>query len=127
MPMRVSKSRVWLRRSLAIVLSCGVLYVPVGFIEALSHGPYTRWYNRHKFELAQSAGLVGKPDSAIIPVLGSPTAIWRYWSLYRGDQPAPGAEPLITYNYAPCFFAPGGLFQVHLRNGCVSGLEQLDD
>ena len=127
MPMRVSKSRVWLRRTLAVAVPLLVLYVPVGFAEAVSHGPYTRWYNRHKFEQAQAAGLIGQPESAIIPALGTPTAIWRYWSVYRGDQPASGAEPIITYNYAPCFFAPCGLFQVHLRNGRVSGLEQLDD
>ena len=103
--------------SATAVLWLGCLGIGGPFFDALSEGPYTRWYNRHKLEQAQAAGLVGQPESAIIPALGQPTDIWRS---------SRGAESIITYNYAPCFFAPYGQFQVHVRNGHVSRLEQLD-
>ena len=101
--------------------------VPVGFVESASHGPYTRWFNRHMYERAQAAGLVGAPESAIVPALGEPSYVWHSWSLYRGNEPAPGAEATTTYNYMSHLYAPYGKFQVHLRGGRVTGVEQLDD
>jgi hypothetical protein len=112
----------------ALLLCCLALLAPA--IDALCHGPITRAYNRRMFDLAQSAQLIGKPESAIVPTLGEPTSVWRSWSSWltkNPNEPAPGAEWVITYNYAPCWLVPCGLFQVHLRNGRVSGLEQLDD
>jgi hypothetical protein len=125
--MRVSKSRVWLRRSLAVALPMLVLYVPAGFVESASHGPYTRWFNGRMYQRAQAAHLVGADEAAVVAAIGEPSYVWRYWSVYRGNEPAPGAEHIITYNYMSHVFAPYGKFQVHFRYGRVSGLEQLDD
>lgn len=84
--------------------------------DAVSHGPYSVWYNSKCQHLADQAKLVGGPERRIIEVLGRPTSF--YSREVAGER---------TYNYAPFPRFPVAKFQVHCVNGIVVGLEQFDD
>jgi len=98
-------------------------------IDALCHGPYATAFNWRCQQLADRAGLVGRPEGEVVQVLGAPSSVWRWWSMVNMQtrRPAPGAYLVATYNYAPCPYVPSGKFQVHCTGGIVRNTEQLDD
>ena len=107
-----------LMMAVAVVAVCiGVVRPALLVVDALGHGPYSRWYNFRCQRLASQASLIGKPEGEIKQVLGEPDSIWDY------EQPGGRTR---TYNYAPSL-AASGKFQVHCRGGLVVSLEQLDD
>ena len=115
-------------RNLGLVLVASLLAGCLSFYDAATHGPYARAFNQRCQRLADRAGLVGSPESDVVKVLGKPTSVWRYWSATDlAGRPVAGADFIATYNYAPCPFAPCGMFQVHCRSGIVEATEQLDD
>ncbi len=114
---------------MAVALTAVALYPAFAVWDVGSHGPYARWYNHRLLARAQAAGLLGKSEDAIVPALGEPSFVWRYWSSWETatGKPSPGAEWCVVYNYAPHFFLPWGLFQVGLRGGRIRGFQELDD
>jgi len=101
---------------LAIPLIGLFLSVVIPGCDALAHGPYATWYNRRCQRIADEAGLVGRPEEVITPLLGRPTSFYG----------RPGAVR-CTYNYAPFHLVPTAKFQVHCENGIVTAVEQFDD
>jgi hypothetical protein len=131
--MRFPRVRFTVRRLMAVVaivaVIMGILAPVLTAIDAIAHGPYATAFNQRCQGLANRAGLVGRPESDVVKVLGEPTSVWRYWSSVDSTtrRPVAGAYLITTYNYAPCAFVPCGLFQVHCDGGFVKATEQLDD
>lgn len=110
--------KLWLKVGTVAVLlaACLVLAVFVAFADAFYHGPYASWYNGECQRLSGEAVLVGKPERDVVAILGPPTFH------YPGDN-----DSRRTYNYVPWSMFPTAKFQVHCRNGVVTGVEQFDD
>jgi hypothetical protein len=108
-----------LRSLLLGVLFAGFVGALVPPMDALSHGPYSSWYNARCQKLADDSGLVGRPERDVVGVLGQPSFSYRY--------PDVGGKWARTYNYAPCNLFPTAKFQVHCVDGVVVGVEQFDD
>jgi hypothetical protein len=111
-----------------------ILLLPVGYFalaiwDTGKQGPYVTRYNENRLELARKHHLIGKPESAIVPLLGKPTFIEREWdTTYMGTgKPTPEAKWYVTYSYAPYRFLPYAVFQVHLTSGTVTSLEMYED
>gem|GEM_PF-2975235 len=84
--------------------------------DALTHGPYSTWFNRRCRKMAELASLVGKPEKCIMPMFGPPNFFY-----------ATDSDALRTYNYAPVWYFPTAKFQVHCQNGIVTYIEEFDD
>ena len=130
--MRLPGVRFSVRRMMAVVavvaVIMSILVSLLKAVDAANHGPYTISFNRRCQELADRAGLVGRPESDVVRVLGEPTSLWRSWSQwYPNGRPADGAYLITIYNYSPCSFLPCGKFQVGCVGGVVTSTEQLDD
>src|SRR5262245_30617604 len=105
-----------LRTVLIAVPTLSVASIAVPACDAVTHGPYSSWFNQRCQVLANEAQLVGKSESAIVPIMGPPTF------LYPEDD-----DSQRTYNYAPVWYCPAAKFQVHCANGVVIAVEQFDD
>jgi hypothetical protein len=111
-------SRMRLRNALLIVLLCAIAFTVLPPLDAVTHGPYASWYNDRCQRLADESGLVGRPESDIITVLGRATFSYQYLD----------PDGLVTtYNYAPCALLPTAKFQVHSVKRIVVAVEQFDD
>ena len=99
-----------------LILGSMALVGTLPVLDAVHHGPYATWFNRRCQQLADDSGLVGGPESHVIPILGRPTFH------YAGDD-----DSRRTYNYAPWPLLPTAKFQVHCRDGIVDSVEQFDD
>lgn len=109
--------KIKLRTQLVVVaVLAAFMSLVFPIFDALSHGPYATWYNRDCQRRADAAGLVGRPERDIVPILGPPTYH------YPGDN-----DSRRTYNYAPWPSFPTAKFQVHCRDGIVTAVEQFDD
>jgi hypothetical protein len=110
---------IWRMMLVVALVACffGFISPVYLFFDALGHGPYTTNYNQKCQKLADEAKLLGRPEADIIAILGPPTDIWDY----EGDGKR------MTYDYNPVPFIDAGIFQVHCKNGIVTGLEQFDD
>lgn len=98
-----------------LILGSMALVATLAVLDAVHHGPYATWFNRRCQQLADQSGLVGRPESDVIPILGRPT-------FHYVDD-----DSRRTYNYAPWPLLPTAKFQVHCRDGIVDFVEQFDD
>lgn len=87
-----------------------VLTIVLPAVDALGHGPYSTWYNRRCQRIADASKLVGRPEGDVVKILGPPA--YTYLD--------------TTYNYVPVPWCPTAKFQVHCKNGVVTGIEQFD-
>jgi hypothetical protein len=113
---KIMRMRWRLRTMLIAVPVIGLTSAIIPACDAVTHGPYSSWFNQRYQSLANKAQLIGKTESQIIPILGPPTFF------YPGDN-----DSQRTYNYAPVWYCPTAKFQVHCVNGIVIGVEQFDD
>ncbi|MCA9428019.1 MAG: hypothetical protein KC994_23270 [Candidatus Omnitrophica bacterium] len=106
-----------------------IVYFCYAAWECTNTGPYVTRYNQRLMALATENNLRGKTESEVEKVLGEPTFVWRRWNKWRMDtgEPTSDAEFIVTYNYAPFRFFPSKVFQVHMKDDKVSGLEMFDD
>ncbi|MGV3620584.1 MAG: hypothetical protein ACO1OB_07190 [Archangium sp.] len=83
-------------------------------IDVKNAGPWTRSFNYRLEATAKAAGLIGRPESDVEVVLGSASYVY----VHAGGR---------TFNYWPLPGLPSKQFQVHCREGVVTGLELFDD
>lgn len=97
--------------------------------DVVTIGPYTRWYNQSRNDLALQTQLVGRPESDVEKILGPASDISRSWTTTDIDTglPVAGSRFVTTFNFAPLFFFPVSKFQVHCEHGTVQSLEMFDD
>jgi hypothetical protein len=107
---------------MGVLAAIGLFVLVLPALDAGSHGPYSTWYNRRCQRLADRAGLIGRPELAVVRVLGSPTFTYEFPEVYPDI-----GKWTRTYNYAPCPWAPHAKFQVHCQAGIVIDVEQFDD
>jgi hypothetical protein len=98
-------------------------------LELTTTGPYTRWYNQSRYDLAVREQLVGRPETDVEKVLGPASDVWRRWTTTNMEtgRPVAGSRFVTTFNYAPFPFLPVQKFQVHCEHGKVQSLEMFDD
>jgi hypothetical protein len=111
--------RISVRAWLLVILFSALAAAVLPPLDAVSHGPYSSWYNARCQKLADESGLVGRPERDVAGILGPPTFFYRY--------PDVDDKWATTYNYAPCGLLPTAKFQVHCVDGVVVGVEQFDD
>jgi hypothetical protein len=106
--------------------------LPLGFVMTIANvnpsNPHVRQYNERLERLSLEAQLIGDTEDRVIKALGSPTDVSTYWTSTDAatGEPAPGARLVTTYNYAPYWFFPFCVFQVHCRDGIVQSIELYD-
>jgi hypothetical protein len=114
--------RFTMRRLMAVVAIAAVIMavlIPVlKAIDAATRGPYATWFNAACQRRADEAGLVGRPETDVVLVMGPPTFTYEYESVGGWTR---------TYNYAPSGLLPSAKFQVHCQKGMVMSVEQFDD
>jgi hypothetical protein len=71
--MRMPRLRFTVKQLMAVVVVAvimGVLLPALHAIDAMEHGPYARAFNQRCQWLANQAGLVGRPESDVVKILG---------------------------------------------------------
>ena len=97
--MRLPREWFKVKQILLVVVVAIAAFLLTGFIwgiDALYHGPYATAFNWRCQQLADRAGLVGRPEGEVVQVLGPrrPSGGGGAWKICRPGGPRP--EPTLS-------------------------------
>ena len=117
--------RVLAALALAMMAACtGTL------LEVLAGGPYTTWFNHHCRDIVVGAGLIGRPESRAVALLGRPDQV-RDFPAPRVIQ-ADGAvtivgKPYRRFTFSPYPWLPFSRFRLYSEEGVVTSYKLFAD